>query len=418
MSDFSDDFVAIHHGDCLDVMASMPAESVHSIVTDPPYGLSFMGREWDYGIPGEPFWREALRVAKPGAHLLAFGGTRTYHRLACAIEDAGWEVRDCIMWVYSSGFPKSMNLDRLDAFCACESNGCTQAQNASGAQARGVWPICRGCGKPRIPKGLGTSLKPAYEPIIVARKPLSGTVAATVCEHGTGALNIDGCRVGTGGHLKWEQPRDMGYHGGTDSGNATATEASLGRWPANLIHDGSDEVVGLFPQTSSGKAAKGGHKRTAENMEKGSDVYGGGKGISGTSSTDDAGTLYGDSGSAARFFYTAKATKAERDEGLEGFEERKAAPYNERPSGQLNAHLHGADPRPRRNFHPTVKPLALMRYLCRLVTPPDGIVLDPFMGSGTTLKAARAEGFRSIGIDLEREHCEIAWGRMSQGVLL
>ena len=398
---FADDFVTIHHGDCLTVMAEMDADSVDAIVTDPPYGLSFMGRDWDHGVPGEAFWREALRVAKPGAHLVAFGGTRTFHRLTCAIEDAGWEVRDCLGWLYGSGFPKSLN----------------------------------------IGDGWGTALKPAWEPIILARKPLSGTVAANVQQHGTGALNVNGTRIATddphGGGAKASSGFVDGYEG-----DGYTPGSPLGRWPANIVHDGSDEVLAVFPQTESGKAEIG--------------MGGNGESLFMPGST--VASCYADKGSAARFFacfpgddrcsdrrpahlyggaeegrccakhtpqdsdltrfrYCAKADKRERDEGLYGFEEQRCS------DRQSTDGVGGDNPRnrtnnARRNFHPTVKPLDLMRWLVRLVTPPDGIVLDPFMGSGTTLKAARAEGHTSIGIDLEREHCEIAWGRLSQGVLL
>ena len=287
-------------GDCREVMAGMDAASVESIVCDPPYGLAFMGKAWDHGVPGVPFWTAALRVAKPGAHLLAFGGTRTHHRLACAIEDAGWEIRDCLMWLYGTGFPKSHNL-------------------------KGQWA------------GWGTALKPAWEPIIMARKPLVGTVAANVLEHGTGAVNVDGCRVGTeevlgrakGGWLKG------GYVGGkTPQWNSLGTTKEGGRWPANLI---LDEQAGQI--------------RNA----------------------------YGDTGGPSRFFYCAKASKAERGEG---------------------------------NTHPTVKPIALMRYLCRLVTPPGGTVLDPFAGSGSTLLAAQAEGFAAIGIEIDETYLEICKARL------
>jgi DNA modification methylase len=292
----------LHQGDCLSVMPTMDADSIDSIVTDPPYGLSFMGKDWDHGIPGETFWREALRVAKPGAHLLAFGGTRTYHRLAVAIEDAGWELRDCIMWVYGSGFPKSHNL-------------------------KGEW------------QGWGTALKPAWEPIIVARKPLIGTVAQNVQQHGTGGINVDGCRVGTETRTD-SAKRKSGPYTNDRTWSTSVTPPRVepksyqGRWPANLIHDGSDEVTGLM-------------------------------------------------GDAARFFYCSKASKADR----------------------------GSD-----NKHPTVKPTDLMRYLCRLVTPPNGIVFDPFMGSGSTGKAAVAEGFRFTGIELSQEYLEIAAARIAAAI--
>jgi site-specific DNA-methyltransferase (adenine-specific) len=367
-------------------MAGMDPESVDSVVTDPPYGLKFMGKAWDHGVPGVEFWEEALRVAKPGAHLLAFGGTRTFHRLACAIEDAGWELRDTIMWVYGSGFPKSHNLD-------------------------GEWD------------GWGTALKPAWEPIIVARKPLAGTVASNVLRFGTGALNVDGCRVG----CDWDSdPNKRGWQGGNtaqdfDGGSAPLSPSSEpghqrvsqpnagGRWPANLVHDGSEEVLAGFPETESGEPAG---TRNAPNG------YGGGwrQGVPLTG--------FGDQGSAARFFYCAKATKADRDEGCEGLE-KKTNDFNRASSG-LNQDRPGREGRTpntegSRNHHPTVKPTDLMRWLVRLVTPPGGLVWDPFMGSGSTGKAAMLEGFRFAGADLDPDHVEIAMARIAhaarQGLL-
>jgi site-specific DNA-methyltransferase (adenine-specific) len=310
-------------------MATLDAESVDSIVTDPPYGLSFMGRDWDHGVPGEAFWREALRVAKPGAHLLAFGGSRTYHRLACAIEDAGWEIRDCIMWVYGSGFPKSHNLS-------------------------GDW------------QGWGTALKPAYEPIIVARKPLIGTVAANVQQYGTGAINVDGCRVGPPiEHQQGGLHRGSGTTVGSFTGTTETHARPHARWPANFIHDGSDEVIAGL-------------------------------------------------GESARFFYCAKASKKDRDEGCESFQPRLAGVMNMRSDNHAQAT--GNIFAPKSNHHPTVKPTDLMRYLCRLVTPPGGTVLDPFMGSGSTGKGATLEGFNFIGIEQNAEYVEIAKARIKHAI--
>jgi DNA modification methylase len=371
-------------GDCREVMAAMDAESVDSIVSDPPYGLSaaknsgkssrggFMGKEWDHGVPGVEFWTEALRVAKPGAHLLAFGGTRTYHRLACAIEDAGWEIRDCVMWVYGSGFPKSHDVSKaIDKAAGAErevvgfdvdfvrrnpnnTGAHTLVTKADGTTLDGRKTLGRkneAAGSITAPateaakqwSGFGTSLKPAHEPVIVARKKLCGTVAENVLTHGTGGLNIDGCRI-EGQKDRW--PDSKQYNPGHLVGgskktaeyqdNSQSPNKFNGRWPANFCHDGSDEVVGLFPND------------------------------------------------AARFFYTAKCSKKDRNEGLEGVV----------------------------NHHPCLKPTALMRYLCRLVTPPGGIVLDPFMGSGSTGKAAILEGFRFIGIEREAEYVEIARARI------
>ena len=314
-------------GDCLQVLKTLEAESVDSVVTDPPYGLSFMDRKWDYEVPSVEIWEQCLRVLKPGGHLLAFAGARTQHRMCVNIEDAGFEIRDMIAWVYGTGFPKSMNVSkaidgqllngRSDSLSIKKVNeerpgeavvrsntvnghrGFVGADNAGQSVKRD---------QPATPEaqqwdGWGTALKPALEPITVARKPFKGTVANNVLEHGTGAINIDGCRVGD----------------------------DIGRWPANLIHDGSDGPCELL-------------------------------------------------GDAARFFYCAKANKKDREEG---------------------------------NSHPTVKPTDLMAYLCRLVTPPGGIVLDPFMGSGSTGKAAMQEGFNFVGIEREQNYFDIAEKRLA-----
>ena len=283
----------LHHGDCLEVLATLPDACVDAVVTDPPYGINFMGRKWDYDVPSKEIWEQCLRVLKPGGHLLAFAGTRTQHRMAVNIEDAGFEIRDMIAWVYGSGFPKSHNL-------------------------KGEW------------EGFGTALKPSLEPVTMARKPFSQTVAANVLQHGTGALNVDGCRVQGPGAMKWETPR--GGIWSTDSeATAQLVQNTQGRWPANLIHDGSDETS----------------------------------------------TLLSD---AARFFYTPKASTAER-QGV---------------------------------THPTVKPLDLMAYLCRLITPPNGTILDPFMGSGTTIKAAMSEGFKAIGIERDPDYFAMAQQRLNE----
>ena len=380
----------IHHGDCREVMATLDAGSVDAIVTDPPYGLSFMGKGWDHGVPGVEFWTEALRVAKPGAHLLAFGGTRTYHRLACAIEDAGWEIRDCVMWVYGSGFPKSHDVSKaIDKAAGAErevvgiDHEWIRRVGLNHAPSGTYTDKCHGSvgpngGKITAPatpaarqwSGWGTALKPAWEPIIVARKPLVGTVAENVLRYGTGAINVDGCRVGTDdGQDRSRPPRGPNaiFSGGKET-NLTASEHNaVGRWPANLIHDGSEEVVGLFPERD-GAVSNSSKGTTGSNG-----IYSEGWGAV----AQKPGRA--DTGSAARFFYCAKASKADRDDG---------------------------------NNHPTVKPTALMRYLCRLVTPPGGVVLDPFTGSGSTGKGAVLEGFRFIGIEREAEYVEIAKARI------
>ncbi len=374
-----------HHGDCIEVMTIMNSDSVHSVVTDPPYGLSFMGKHWDHGVPGEAFWREALRVAKPGAHLLAFGGTRTFHRLAVAIEDAGWEIRDTVMWVYGSGFPKSLDVSKaIDKAAGAEREVVGEKKHSPGwhkdhTQNDDAWrgdedggqsitaPATEAASKWN---GWGTALKPAWEPVIVARKPLVGTVAGNVLEYGTGALNIDASRIPTEDKPAGSE-NNLGYHG-NGRGTGVKTTPSKGRFPANICHDGSDEVVGLFPVTTSG-GGNGMRSEVPNNCMSGKNYA--------RKTTDGQPPS---SGSAARFFYCAKASKADRDGST----------------------------------HPTMKPTALMRYLCRLVTPPGGTVLDPFMGSGSTGKAAILEGFDFIGIEKEAEYIEIARARIAHAEVL
>jgi len=392
----------VHHGDCREVMATLDAESVDAVVCDPPYGLSFMGKGWDHGVPGVEFWTEALRVAKPGAHLLAFGGTRTYHRLACAIEDAGWEIRDCVMWVYGSGFPKSHDVSKaIDKAAGAERGRSTvRSKSVSTCYAQDEWTRLN-AGTVLDPEaitqeaaqwsGWGTALKPAWEPIIVARKPLIGTVAENVLEHRTGGINVDGCRVASNDEIAavtgkatlcgtrdgYDRPWNhdpAALAARQERANVAIEKANtLGRWPANLIHDGSEEVVGLFPQQHSGA------NPSRRGSQKFRNSFGEFQGNEECVSHRGA-----DSGSAARFFYCAKASKADRS----------------------------AD-----NRHPTVKPTALMRYLCRLVTPPGGVVLDPFTGSGSTGKAAISEGFGFVGIEREAEYVEIARARIAAAVL-
>ena len=333
-------------GDCLEVLTAMEDSSVDSIVTDPPYGISFMGRKWDYDVPSVEIWEQCLRVLKPGGHLLAFAGTRTQHRMCVNIEDAGFEIRDMIAWVYGSGFPKSQNV---------------------GKKLEG-WD------------GWGTALKPALEPITVARKPFKGTVAGNVLEHGTGAINIDGCRVADGSETGKKKPAykpnklNAVYGSGMGGGD---WQNINGRWPANLIHDGSDEVTELFPQA---KPSKSGGK---SGLDPG--MWAGKKQFERGGHDDNGGSaarfFQQCKGSAARFKYCAKANKKDRGEG---------------------------------NNHPTVKPTDLMAYLVRLVTPPGGVVLDPFMGSGSTGKACKREGFNFIGCDLDPDFVELARKRIEE----
>ena len=422
-------------GDCLEVLRSMQDCSVDSVVTDPPYGLSFMGKKWDYDVPGEEIWRECLRVLKPGGHLLAFAGTRTQHRMAVRIEDAGFEIRDMIAWVYGSGFPKSLDVSKaIDKAAGAEREVLRERVNRSSfdPNGEGGGGFQRGTIQQTAPAtpeaqqwaGWGTALKPALEPITVARKPLIGTVAENVLEHGTGAINVDGCRVSAQGEdfsaVKGRPLRkinncrtDEDSLNGPEQQEALRKLQTLGRWPANLIHDGSDEVVGLFPVTTSGKPC--GTRNANSNM-----FASGGNGVELTG--------FGDSGSAARFFYCAKANKKDRDEGCDHLPEHQEGlqlPRGKCPdcgtwknAGEEQCKCGGkwemtSNPPPKaRNNHPTVKPTDLMRYLCRLVTPPKGTVLDPFMGSGSTGKAAILEGFGFIGIEREQEYLEIAKARI------
>ncbi len=473
--------VRVIFADCLEAMRALPEASVDAIVTDPPYGLAFMGKGWDHGVPGVEYWREALRVAKPGAHLVAFGGTRTFHRLTCAIEDAGWEVRDCLSWLYGSGFPKSLDVskaidrrryDLADVYrvtawvrAARDAAGVTNAQIDAALGFAGMsshwtsaksqpsvppldqvptlldvlrvapddvpqdirrllWDLNGLAGQPgkswtrrevigsktgldgsgfgnvghglksteiditapatdaaRQWSGWGTALKPAWEPIILARKPLVSTVASNVLAHGTGAINVDGCRIE--GKLGGNPDRFARTDGG--SFNQFSTHPPVvrdsGRWPANVVlgcacdgdaHD--DDCAAAMLDAQTGTLTSGSlmpHHKRGEQVN----AYGKSNGAS------PSRNFGGDSGGASRFFYTAKASRSERGEG---------------------------------NTHPTVKPIALMRWLVKLVCPPGGTILDPFAGSGTTLIAARSEGFDAVGVEREAEYVEIIRRRLEE----
>jgi DNA modification methylase len=411
------------HGDCLEKLKELPDCSVDSVVTDPPYGLSFMGKKWDYDVPGVDVWAECLRVLKPGGHLLAFAGTRTQHRMAVRIEDAGFEIRDMIAWVYGSGFPKSLDVSKaIDKAAGAERERIGRKKSARDCPRREGWKrphhldpdsnskfiTAPATDAAKQWEGWGTALKPALEPITVARKPLIGTVAQNVLEHGTGAINVDGCRVGT----ETITQRLATVVGGKSIGakavgvpqKATGeTTQTIGRWPANLIHDGSEEVAELFPVTGASKATprnNGEFKSVAKGRDLPHVTYG----------HNDNG------GSAARFFYCAKASKADRDEGCGGLALKRTAKLggSDNDRDDLNPVSERFRTQPSRNNHPTVKPTALMQYLCRLVTPPGGIVLDPFTGSGSTGKAAVIEGFNFIGIEREESYMEIAEARINQ----
>lgn len=415
--------VRVITGDCLAVMPTLAARSVDAIVSDPPYGLAFMGKGWDHAVPGVEFWREALRVAKPGAHLAAFGGTRTYHRLAVAIEDAGWEIRDCLSWLYGSGFPKSLDVSKaVDRHMGAERAGrvvedAGTSGSLSGPRRNVVSPGLATTEEARAWEGWGTALKPAWEPIILARKPLAGTVAANVLQHGTGALNIDGCRVvGPKGDGVWgssnatvDRERKFNASPGMSDYRSEAVrsgDGQVGRWPANVVLDeaAAAQLDQQAPDTGGCAPASGPSLRGATSA---SAAYGARLGLDG----DPA--FHGDRGGASRFFYTAKAGKAERNAGLEHLPPRITNTDTPPDAKGANSPRAGAiRSGAAANHHPTVKPLDLMQWLCRLVTPKGGVILDPFCGSGTTGRAAIAEGFQFIGIELDPDYTEIARARI------
>lgn len=381
----------ILHGDCLDRLKELPANSVDAVVTDPPYGLAFMGKRWDYDVPSVAIWTEALRVLKPGGHLLSFGGTRTYHRMVVNIEDAGFEIRDQIQWLYGSGFPKSLNvskaIDKAGAeraivgfdetkFRPNRDKYLLDGQAGGGGKLKsdnGATITAPATDAAKQWQGWGTALKPAFEPVCLARKPLEKglTVAENVQKWGTGAINVDASRIGVEART---QLSDKGSNANC-SGKFGPGEIKTvsGRWPANVLFDEEAAAV-LDAQTQHLHGA--GSKRSGSSNPRLTKHD-----PSSYTQERDTGVMhrFGDSGGASRFFYVAKATKRERGDG---------------------------------NGHPTVKPLKLMEYLIRMVTPPTGIVLDPFAGSGTTLVAAKRLGFGYIGIEREAEYVEIASKRL------
>ena len=427
--------VTLHHGDCLDVLRTLPDASVDSVVTDPPYGLEFMGKDWDapwksaanswadrdaedHAQPenrgqtaspflaakvnkfaaGAPFqqwcelWAaECLRVLKPGGHLLAFGGTRTWHRLACAVEDAGFEVRDSIAWMHGQGFPKSLDVSKaIDKAAGAEREVVGNTSEASGRTV-GLGTSagyhgditsghCRDITAPatdaaREWEGWGTALKPSHEPVVVARKPLIGTVAANVLAHGTGALNIDACRIGDGGGTTKGNPpkgESNGIYGNGINGACDIVDLGKGRWPANVVLDES-QAEALDEQSGT---LQSGANPTRRGSDKFREAYGDFKGQAECDPARGA-----DAGGASRFFYVAKADATER-------------------------------PRVNGTAHPTVKPLSLMRWLVRLVTPPGGVVVDPFAGSGTTVEACILEGLHCLAIERESDYLPLIVSRI------
>lgn len=437
---WADDQVTLHLGDCLDVLAGMEPASVDAVVTDPPYGLEFMGREWDSFKPsgarlrtradartnpaegasvvttpesytaGQPFqawcqqWAsECLRVLKPGGHLLAFGGTRTWHRLACGIEDAGLEVRDSIHWIYGSGFPKSLDVGKAIDKAAGAQREVIGSSPDSYERAASSWQAEDGrphgmVGRAEGPRlitapatadaarwdGWGTALKPAHELVIVARKPLAGTVAGNVLAHGTGALNIDACRLSSAANDDGKNPHTRGGFGHGDAtvygdGAGSDFKPGAGRWPPNVL---------LGPEAAAELDRQSGVTASQRSMrgDLHGEVYGGGHGPPGPSTMRG----HADSGGASRFFpvfrYQAKASAFERPRGDDG------------------------------TAHPTVKPVDLMAWLARLVTPPGGLVLDPFAGSGTTAEACIVEGFRCVLIERDPAYAGLIQARLHKPI--
>lgn len=373
----------IYHANCLDVIASMGDNTLDALVTDPPYGLGFMGRAWDKALPDPRIWRECLRAMKPGAHGVIFGAPRMYHRLACQVEDAGFEVRDVLMWMFGSGFPKSHDPSKAVGITSRDGLARDLPQSE---EARRLL-------------GLGTALKPAYEPILLVRKPLRGTVAENVLAYGTGCLNIGACRVG-------DEPITQHGRSGDGFGFSSAEapgRAWSGRWPANVV---LDEEAGALLDGQSGYAKDGVAVNRNRRERATSPVAYAPKNARGA----DVG--FGGGGGASRFFYCAKASKAEREAGLEHLDTRTVT--DGRAVTNDTAYQRGATER--RNTHPTVKPIALMRYLVRLIAPEGGTVFDPFTGSGSTGVACALEDVAFVGAELEAEYVKIANARVEHAL--
>jgi len=405
----------VYHGSNLDVLPTLPDNSVDAIVTDPPYELGFMGKSWDSsGIAySVELWQECLRVLKPGGHLLAFGGSRTWHRIAVAIEDAGFDVRDSIAWLYGSGFPKSLDISKaIDKVAGAERESLGRNPNSrenatkantlyeSGTVGKTADITAPATDEAKKWQGWGTALKPAFEPIVVARKPLVGNVAANVLLWGVGGLNIDGSRIGTDGGTKGADFGEQGdVFGNGLNGNFGKPVAGLGRWPANIILD--EYTAGLLDEQSGVSKSTGGRigKKETSNIDFG---------LSGKYEKGDPG--FGDVGGASRFFYVAKASKKDRNEGLKDLPDAVLTGRDEGQDAMQNAYKTRS--KVTKNIHPTVKPTALMEYLVKLVTPPGGTVLDPFTGSGSTGKAALLNGFKFIGIELTADYLPIIEGRL------
>lgn len=402
--------VTLLQGDCLQQLKQLKDNSVDSVVTDPPYEIGFMGKGWDdSGIANNPeLWKEVLRVIKPGGHLLSFSHSRTYHRQAVAVEDAGFEIRDQIMWVYGSGFPKSHNIGKaVDKLQGNEREVVGNNPNHRESDALFELGFQGGKGDGKITKGTspyegwGTALKPAHEPIVMARKPFKGTVANNVLEWGTGGINIDECRIGTekvSTHSNGKgNTGDKGIYG--TYGNQQGSEEREGRFPANIIFD--EEAGKILDEQSGTKSGNSKGAYTYKDNEY--QVEGFINNVKPNSPSN-----YGDTGGASRFFYCPKASKKDRNEGCDELEE-KGYSINQTHNSKTLEERYALKSK---NNHPTVKPTDLMAYLVRLVTPKGGTVLDPFMGSGSTGKASVREGFDFIGIEREDEYMEIAKSRI------
>lgn len=407
--------VKIYNGDCREVAREL--EGVSAVVTDPPYGLSFMMKDWDHKVPGVDYWSAIRSACLPGAYVLAFGGTRTFHRQVVAIEDSGFDIRDCLMWVYGSGFPKSLDISKaIDKAAGAEREivgEVTKARSTSGSSALPTlggetvyktWDIT----KPATPEaetwsGYGTALKPALEPITLAQNPRAGSFVDNVLSYGCGGLNVDGCRIE--GEIP-SVPQPKFGHNPESLNFASVGRAGYmsnntqGRYPSNLLID--ESFAELFPNSKSGSRAAGVRSSMGFNGAKG----------------DGGPAIVGSSGSAARFFYCAKASRLEREAGLDNFEPRQ------RDDTRLEGNVGGDNPRNRglsrvKNYHPTVKPLTLMRYLVRLVTQPErNLILDPFAGSGTTAVACALAGIPCVAIELDSGHCDIIEARVLWAVEL
>jgi site-specific DNA-methyltransferase (adenine-specific) len=403
----------IIHGDNLEVLKTYPENFFHSVVTDPPYGLKFMNKHWDYDVPQVEFWREVLRVLKPGGYVLSFGGTRTYHRMAVNIEDAGFIIRDQLQWIYGSGFPKSLNIGK--AVDKSQGNEKKKIGERLGHDIRGG--ALMEARDPELKKennklkititqgsseweGYGTALKPANEPICLAMKPLSEkNFAENVLKWGTGGMNIDGCRVGTEQTVTRAKRKGMSFTslGNGQGFNGCDESINQGRFPSNVILD--EEAGALLDKQSGVTISKSTVRKNKVNTGK--------NGIYNNYNAQDSHGFDG-FGGASRFFYCSKASSSERNAGMRWDSEKKLESGIQRGSyGSFNGRSNYY-----KNYHVSVKPLNLMRYLVRLVTPKGGIVLEPFAGSGTTLLAAKKEGFEFVGIERELEYCKIAEQRL------